>query len=1217
MKISRLLVLSALWLIGLGANAADLVERVAPDQPATVLYDETALSEMTLTPSAYAEDHGFFLYNVGAAKYFCAGNDYETRASLSTSAPVVYFTVTSAAKAKGEGVVELKNYVPKFSEFRSAFAGGASDFWTDNNTRADRFWKVTVVEDNKIRISNVDNEKDKFVGWNGSEDDTRLYLLAAGGSASIDWQLYEVDEWTEYFQASKVFQKSEELKAAIESAEGDGIDVSAAVAVYNNTNSTIEQMDAAIKALREAQANNISAGTVAQPTTATIFITNPDYADNSRDGWTIKYPDGGENYDVRENIAECFGINFYYFQDLKDILNGVYELKAQAFYRAGSTEDSYKNWQAGTNKNLKMYAKMGEDSVTVAVSNIFEGAVEDALGVGAEVSAGTPPLYVPNDMTAAAGYFNDEFEVDEVKVIGHYPNSLFFGTDDNTARIGMAKNVNIGNNWSIWGKWELKYYGNSPEAFAYWVKNAGKAIEIPEGTVYSQPYLDAYNNACGATAANKAEALAAIAAIDAAAADLELNIALWKELSDVLEKAKAVISDTSLDKKYRDDVDDWEYDASDMIKPAQRNKYTNEQIRETIDEGLKLIEEAQKHPTGERDMTELLVNPDFEQGEKGWTGFKSALQVKWGGSKTMPTTGGTSTNTCAEAFSTEEFDLYQVVENAPVGVYEIEVQGFCRNGRGDTAWSNYENQTFYSQPGKFPVWVYLNANTTPFGSVFAEPVEEGYYKSVDAGAEVYVHDGQEYPDGMKSSAVAFADGMYKQKAYGLVAQEGDPIRIGVKGHSAGLDGEDDNWVIFDNFKLTWKGFDATVIKPVLEARIASDKELLKENMGKAAYNNLLNAINAAEASLTGEDGETMFNCLNALFEVGAEVNTSIALFASLQKELNLLMDEMDVAENATAAAEANDLYSDISKRLKNHEIEDSEVEDLIDQIRAAITKMKITGAEDASDLNPVDMTYLLSNPSYSENADDWNGTKPGWGGQDTPSAELFNTDYDMYQTFYGLPAGTYQVSLNGYYRAGFASDDYARKDSVEYNLAFLYAKTQDAEGNDVLSSKALHRLNELLTMDGYEYAQTDSKDVTDFAVAHTDTIAGDPETYKYDLLPNMISTAYPYLSNDFFKNVVTVKVAEGAPLRIGLMKVEKVANDWTYFDEWTLIYFGPESAKTPDGDESGIQDMNLTNEFKSEYFTLDGRKATAAQKGIIIQKMTFSNGAVVVRKIRR
>jgi hypothetical protein len=38
---------------------------------------------------------------------------------------------------------------------------------------------------------------------------------------------------------------------------------------------------------------------------------------------------------------------------------------------------------------------------------------------------------------------------------------------------------------------------------------------------------------------------------------------------------------------------------------------------------------------------------------------------------------------------------------------------------------------------------------------------------------------------------------------------------------------------------------------------------------------------------------------------------------------------------------------------------------------------------------------------------------------------------------------------------------------------------------------------------------------------------------------------------------------------------------------------------------------------KVEYFMLDGRKATASQKGIMIQKVTFENGAVIVRKVRK
>ena len=1229
MKISRLLVLSALWLVGLGANAADLIERVEP-----------TMEDIVETPVAFEVGKTYILYNKTAAMFFTQGSTWSTRGCVvpnKTSAVMVRVGKYTLADAEWDGkTYEINNYVTNRSSYSwyKACMNDAGDLYLDQLTWGDRFYEIVSQGDNVYRLKpselnpTIKSDGTKFVGYGGLEydgsndsagfedADQRVplqALLTVEEGHHVDWVFYS-------YEAYDVYEKAMDLKALIEAAEAEGIDVSAAVAVYNNASATYDQLVKAFDDLTELRSNNIANGTADKPTDATSFIVNPKYEGNSREGWTIAYPDGGSNYDVRENIAECFGINFYYYQDLKDILNGVYELRNQSFYRAGSTSESYTSWQNGTNKNLKMYAKMGEDSVSVAVANIFEGAVEDQLGFGSEVSAGSPLLYVPNDMTAAAGYFNDEYEVDGVKTVGHYPNSLFFGTDDNTARIGMAKAVNIANNWSIWGKWELKYYGNSPEAFALWVKKAGKEIVIPDGTVYSQPYLDAYNTAAGAAATNKAEALAAIAAIEAAAAALDENIALWKEFAEVLAEAKAVISDTSLERKYRDYVDDWELDYGDMNKPTKRDKYTNEQIAAAIEKGKELIAEAKKHPAVPgTDMTSLLTNPDFEQGEKGWTGFKSALQVKWGGSKTMPTTGGTTSNTCAEAFSTQEFDLYQVVEGAPVGVYEIEVQGFCRNGRGDTAWSNYENQTYYSQSGKFPVWVYLNANTTPFVNVFSEPVDEGYYKSVDSGAEVYVHDGQEYPDGMKSSAVAFADGMYKQKAYGLIAQYGDEMRIGVKGHSAGLDGEDDNWVIFDNFKLTWVGFDADVIKPVLEARITSDEELLKEVMGKTAHSKLEAAIKAAKASLEGTDGEAMFNCLSALFELGSEVNASIELFSTLTKALDVLMDEIDNAENATAAAEATELYTTITQRMGKYEIEDSEVEGLIDEINAAITKMKISGYEDASDLNPVDMTNVIINPSYSENIDGWNGTAPDqWGGTDQPSAQHYNTDYDMYQTFLGLPAGTYKVAVQGFYRAGYANNDYAKKDSVEYSHAFLYAQTKDDEGNDIVSSKALHRLNEILNMEGYEYAEVDAVE-TNYTPAYTDTIKveGEADTYKYHLVPNMISTAYSYLGTGFFNNVVTVKVAEGAPLRIGLKKNQKIDGDWTYFDEWTLFYYGTESAYTPDGDPSGIKDMNLGDTCKSEFYTLDGRKATAAQKGIIIQKTTFSNGAVVVRKIRR
>ena len=573
------------------------------------------------------------------------------------------------------------------------------------------------------------------------------------------------------------------------------------------------------------------------------------------------------------------------------------------------------------------------------------------------------------------------------------------------------------------------------------------------------------------------------------------------------------------------------------------------------------------------DMTSLLVNPDFEQGKTGWTGFNTVAAQKWNnGSLNMPTTGGPATNTLAEAYSAPEFDLYQVVENAPVGVYEISVQGFCRNGRGDTAWNNYQNQTFYSQPGNFPVYVYLNAKQTPFVNVFSEIKEDGYTSG-------YVtFENNQYPDDMYSAAEAFSAGMYKQTAYGLVAREGDPLRIGVKGHSAGLDGEDDNLFIFDNFKLTFKGNDATAVQPVLEEEIVTAEASLSKNMGKTAYEHLSAAITAAKAAAAG--GEAMFESLSDLYVAEAAADGSIQVFVPLSEALDKLQAEIGVYvdQNPTAAAAAADLYTNISGRVNIHVIQDSEVEGLMNQISAAITRMKLPSYDTASDMNPIDMTSLITNSTFNENTDGWSGTKAAWGGNDAGLAELYSKDYDMYQTILGLPAGTYQVKVQGFYRAGFADYDYQNRDNLQFSRAFLYAQTKDAEDNDLVSSKALMRLNEVLNMEGYQYVNYNSNYVDGYDVAHTYTIAGDPETYKYDLVPSMMYTAnQAFMSNYFTNNVVTFKITEGAPLRIGLKNSAPITNDWTVFDNWTLTYFGTESAKTLDGDPSGIKNIDFAD----------------------------------------
>jgi hypothetical protein len=143
-------------------------------------------------------------------------------------------------------------------------------------------------------------------------------------------------------------------------------------------------------------------------------------------------------------------------------------------------------------------------------------------------------------------------------------------------------------------------------------------------------------------------------------------------------------------------------------------------------------------------------------------------------------------------------------------------------------------------------------------------------------------------------------------------------------------------------------------------------------------------------------------------------------------------------------------------------------------------------------------------------------------------------------------------------------------------------------------------------MDGYVYA----KDATD------------EESGLY--VPNSMAAAGEVFEqtdeNDvpFYYNYGPVfKVEEGQVVRIGLKKEVNEANYWTLWDSWHLYYFGAASSQEASGNPLGIEDLNNATSLKVEFFTIDGRKATRAQKGIMIQKTTFANGATMVQKIRK
>ena len=103
MKIKKLLVLGALCLT-VSSAMAEIVDGVRQRPAATWMTDYPEAEQIV------------YLYNVAARQFFCGGNDWNTRASVS---PKGYQVKLVDA---GDGTVEIVDYVETQSQWKSTFS---------------------------------------------------------------------------------------------------------------------------------------------------------------------------------------------------------------------------------------------------------------------------------------------------------------------------------------------------------------------------------------------------------------------------------------------------------------------------------------------------------------------------------------------------------------------------------------------------------------------------------------------------------------------------------------------------------------------------------------------------------------------------------------------------------------------------------------------------------------------------------------------------------------------------------------------------------------------------------------------------------------------------------------------------------------------------------------------------------------------------------------
>ena len=1003
------------------------------------------------------------------------------------------------------------------------------------------------------------------------------------------------------------------------------VDFSEAKTAYDNTQSdakTLAEAEAKIGELQDAY--DIAHATVDKPGDITSQLTNVD--GSSATDWTRTWLGDGRAGDFHLNTWSVEGnnnadgtnmvVNF-----LEDWVAKGNTLSDQKFQRnpVKVAPGAYK-----ITANIRVYNESGADDYMKG-AYLFGNVSRNSLFANedeAQTNAVEGAKY--NTYNNMLNYWKDGFET---YAIVPKDGTLTFGV--------MIENANY--NWVAAKNFRVYYMGDSYESLDYVRKNSDMfAQPFPEETFAMQQLLDDYNNAIPnyGKAQNAEELLDAVQKLVSLSESVQNNANAYKAYKDRVDGLKAGIENGEIDLDgpdadilfdYLDDLgEELGPDSETAVEYGFKNGYSayiianrllkTEEITEELEFLNKLYDAAVRTSLKDgTDLTNLIVNPGFEEELVDGKGKGWSLDTSKGGTGSLTNwRGGDSDgkNYCAEAYE-QNFDVYQEIEGVKDGIYEVSVQAFYRGGWPEAAWNNYKKDPEMKGDAKVYSEVYLNEFSTPIRNVMEITLDDvSQFTSKDNYSSFAVTgEGGEttnvfVPNGMASASTSFSledpEKNYTMSAYGLVTD--GKIRLGIRRlttppSNAGT------WTLWDNFKLTYRAKNPELAAQVLDAKAKELNELLttsEENMTDPVIQNSVYAYtesqktdlsDAAKYEVLIETNDAIVAAKENILQVGAYKTANEAYQAACD-ELEKV-DESQEAEIWNQIDEMdNELEGDAFRSLSTEDLVTliAKVEDFTKEVQAAIDDIKlaqkVAEMADATDDKPYDATSWIINPdmedaSQDSNADaskkmaGWdfwkakgNGPVKGSDGINGRSLEAWSgtigaeLEFTAYQTLTGLPAGKYKLS----------------------------AKAANAS-NGVTADETLWA--------DPEKAATGR--------AHLCAILSNGENEKAVSTPVEPNVGSATAANTY---TVTFTVEEGNDVKIGFQSIGTMPFRWFMCDDFTLTYYGTESAKVDSTDEGdvvaieGVEEAAPATKAIAGIYNASGAKIATLQQGINIVKYT-------------
>lgn len=578
-------------------------------------------------------------------------------------------------------------------------------------------------------------------------------------------------------------------------------------------------------------------------------------------------------------------------------------------------------------------------------------------------------------------------------------------------------------------------------------------------------------------------------------------------------------------------------------------------------------------------LTEIDNNPNSAEGSTHWTWVSHWYYIQR--DETTHTDGaGGVLNLGGSGSGASSCDVYQEVKGIPNGLYEVSMQGCYRSIGNPQFYANSISVGLDEAGGEFP-----SCN---------------------------------HPAGCSCRKIAsvqtYGTNNYK-KTLRVIVEDGT-LRIGVRGDKIA----DVSMLIFDNFTLSYMG-EATVTTYYMRNVATGDfvragghyeAQAIRDDWGLAldfitfGRNTNLYYIdsrisNGGANQYLGTNGfldspETEFTLEN----LG---NSRYAIRTTDGKYLATA--DGDNYVNFDRGVQSGDTYAQWELLTREQLIEE----------------LKNSGA---SDSNPKDATFLIEGSNLGRhdlrnNSNNWTGIDFNTGefggveSSDWNSSDNFanfviekydKNSFDTYQTISGLPAGVYELTVQGYYRSG--------------NTAIAAGKTND--GTDIL------RPFLYVKQEGKLIGQAPLQSIFDGGVGNkTD---GFSTSANGEWLPNSLIDAAKtfrdghYMPSGEYNKVRFVVPSDGATVQIGIKKNIHYTNDWTAFDNFRLTYLGsPQNGETQTVYTTEIGEIlgtyYLKNAQTGTYLTAGGTDGVSAVLGDQMhQHSVYNNEAKYQKGVR-